>query len=91
MRVWSIRTGLVKPNRAMLSAICCTCLRECLRALVSQGRKDLVREDEGHSLHISKESTPNGLWLLLTRIRIVNQGRSKTISYNFMGWAFMLT
>lgn len=37
VRVSSIRTGLVKPNSRMLSAICRSCLRECLRAFLVQG------------------------------------------------------
>jgi hypothetical protein len=34
----SISTGLVNPNRRMLSAICRTCLGECVRALRGHGR-----------------------------------------------------
>jgi hypothetical protein len=34
----AIKTGLVKPKRPMLSAICRIRLRECVRALRGEGR-----------------------------------------------------
>jgi hypothetical protein len=40
MQLLSIRTGLVKPNSRMLSAICRICFREWLRALREQGVRD---------------------------------------------------
>src|SRR6266446_9210703 len=37
-----MRIGLVKPNLAMLSAICRTCFFECVRALPGNGRRRAI-------------------------------------------------
>src|SRR6266496_6340263 len=43
--IWSsssISTGLLKPKRSMLRAICLICFRECVRAFPEYGRSELV-------------------------------------------------